>query len=193
MASRSRRSFEVVSPRPSLLENLKVHPVSSLFSLGMDDYVDSDSFANQNQGDSVDGPSSKRPKSLRLKKKGKENDDPINDVMCFEEAFSTVSEAQYKQLAKGFTPKNTEKCTNWALNNFSEWCNQRNAQFPDGDQCPEDLLTKAPYDNRQLCYCVVLWQRRNRRAEISILPLLCTNLCVASTAFCDLSMLEHPT
>ena len=89
---------------------------------------------------------------MSIKKKGKENNDPINDVTRFEEAFSTASEAQYEQLAKGFTPKNTEKCTNWALNNFSEWCNQRNARFPDGDQCPEDLLTKAPYDNRQLCY-----------------------------------------
>ena len=84
---------------------MKVHPVSSLFSLGMDDYVYSDSFVNQNQGDSVAGPSSKRPKSLRLTKKRKENDDPINDVTRFEETFSTASEAQYKQLAKGFTPK----------------------------------------------------------------------------------------
>ena len=92
MASRSKRSFEVVSP--SLLENLKVYPVSSLFSLGMDDYIYSDSFVNQNQGDSVAGPLSKRPKSLRLKKKSKENDDPINDVTRFEETFSTASEAQ---------------------------------------------------------------------------------------------------
>ena len=120
MASLSKRSFEVVSP--SLLENLKVGLVSSLFSLGMDDYVDSDSFVDENQGDPVPEPSSKKPKSLSLKKRGKENYDPMNDVKRFEEAFSTPSEVQYEQLAKGFTPKNTEKCTNWPLNNFSEWC-----------------------------------------------------------------------
>ena len=66
MASRSKRSFEAVSP--SLLENLKVGPVSPLFSLGMNDYVDSESFIDQNQGYSVAGPLSKKPKSLRLKK-----------------------------------------------------------------------------------------------------------------------------
>ena len=64
---------------PSLLENFKVSPVSPLFSPEMNDYVDSESFLDQNQGDSVAGPLSKKPKSLRLKKRGKEND-PINDV-----------------------------------------------------------------------------------------------------------------
>ena len=38
------------------------------------------------------------------------------------------------------------------LNNFSEWCRQRNARFPDQDQCPEDLITKAPYGNAKLCH-----------------------------------------
>ena len=149
MSKQSKRSLEVVSP--SLLENLKIHPVGPEFSLGMDDYTDSASFNYEN--DPVAGPSkpAKRPKALSLKKPGKEND-PMNESFCFEEAFSAASEAQYNQLVKGFVPKNTGKCTNWAVNNLNEWCKERNACFPDREQCPEDLLTKLPYNSRQLCH-----------------------------------------
>ena len=76
----------------------------------------------------------------------------MNESTRFEEAFSVASEDQYDQLAKGFVPKNTEKCTSWAINNFSDWCKERNSCFPDREQCPEDLLTKLPYDSGQLCH-----------------------------------------
>lgn len=78
---------------------MKVHPVSPQFSLGMD----SESFfLIKTNLITWARPSSKKIKSLRTK--GKENY-LINDVTRFEEAFSTASEAQYEQLAKGFTPR----------------------------------------------------------------------------------------
>ena len=87
-------------------------------------------FGSLSHNDSVTGPSkpAKKPKALSLKKPGKEND-PVNESTCLEEDFSVSSEAQYDQLAKGFVPKNTGKCTNWAVNNFNEWCKERNALY----------------------------------------------------------------
>ena len=152
MSKPSKRSFEVVSP--SLLESVKIHPVRPEFNLGMDDYpYFGSSFCENAAADAGPSKPAKRLKSLRLKKRGKENDPvPVNESTRFEEAFSVASEDQYDQLAKGFVPKNTGKCTTWAINNFSDWCKERNARFPDQEQCPEDLLTKLPYDSRQLCH-----------------------------------------
>ena len=73
----------------------------------------------------------------------------MNESSQFEEAFSATSEDQYDKLPKGFVTKNTGKCTNWAINNFNEWCKERNALLPDQEQCPEDLLTKLP---KQFCH-----------------------------------------
>ena len=47
---------------------------------------------------SLAGPSAKKPKSLSLKKPGKENSNP---AMHFEEAFTAASDDQYDLLAKG--------------------------------------------------------------------------------------------
>ena len=141
----SKRQLEVVSP--SLLNSIKIHPVPRRFSLGMDEFVGPEYFTEDPEDSTA--PSAKKRKSLSLKKPGKENSNP---AARFDDAFAAASDDQYDQLAKGFVPKNTGKCTNWALNNFSEWCRQRNARFPDQDQCPEDLITETPYDNAKLCH-----------------------------------------
>ena len=43
-----------------------------------------------------------------------------------EEVCFVVSEDQHDQLAKGFIPINTGKPTSWDINNFSDWCKERN-------------------------------------------------------------------
>ena len=53
--------------------------------------------------------------------------------------FKYVGDQEAKQLAVGFTPKNTEVNTKWAVTNFQEWCEWRNSKYPD-DPVPENFL-----------------------------------------------------
>ena len=179
MSKPSKRSFEVVSP--SLLESVKIHPVRPEFNLGMDDYpYFGSSFCKNASADAGPSKPAKRPKPLSLKKRSKENDPvPVNESTRFEEAFSVASEDQYDQLAKEFVPKNTGKCTTWAINNFYDWCKERNARFPDREQCPEDLLTKLPYDSRQLCHwlCQFVAETRQKNGTKYLTTTLYQLLC----------------
>ena len=43
-------------------------------------------------------------------------------------------------MAKGYTPKNTETSTSWALNTFETWMERRNAE-KGKECCPADLLS----------------------------------------------------
>ena len=77
---------------------------------GIDDYTMYLHFSNDN--DPIPGPSrpAKRPKSLSLKKPGKEK-----ESTQFEEVLSVPSKVQYNKLARDSCQKNTGKSTNWAI------------------------------------------------------------------------------
>ena len=51
--------------------------------------------------------------------------------------FKSSTSAEVESACKGFTPKNTERCTEWALRVFHSWRNQRSSE---SEKCPEDLL-----------------------------------------------------
>ena len=53
-----------------------------------------------------------------------------------------VDDQELAELSKGFTPKNTDKNTKWALKNFTEWARVRSTQFPQ-DPVPSDLLNST--------------------------------------------------
>ena len=178
-SSRSKsRNYEIISP--SLLSSVKIHPVYRRFSLGMDyflgpdAYVDSEGHLPAVKRSKCDGylPAAQKKKSLTLKKKRvrseKENMPPSaksgTESTRFEEAFASSSADQYMQLAKGYVPKNTNKCTTWALNNFQEWSKHRNMRFKD-EQCPDDLLTKTPYDPKQLCHWLSRYMAETRQTN----------------------------
>ena len=82
----------------------------------------------------------------------------------FDDAFSKSSCEEYSQLAKGYVPKNTSKCTNWAVNNFQVWCKNRNMRFKD-NQCPEGLSKKAPYNPQELCYWLCRFVAETRQTS----------------------------
>ena len=55
--------------------------------------------------------------------------------------FSFLTKAEHEKLQEGYTPKNTEKNTKWALSNFLAW---RDARVNAGkDSPPTDLLSST--------------------------------------------------
>lgn len=70
---------------------MKIHPVRPEFSLGMDaDYPYFVYFFSENAAAAGPSKPPKRPKGLKLKKQGEEND-PVSESTRFEEAFSAAS------------------------------------------------------------------------------------------------------
>ena len=63
-------------------------------------------------------------------------------------SFLTADEAE--RIAVGYIPKNTEKTTKWAVQNFNEWRKVRNRKFAN-DPVPSDLLTSTNADSTILC------------------------------------------
>ena len=57
-----------------------------------------------------------------------------------ERRFGTSSAGELESACKGYTPKNTERCTQWALRVFHAWRKQRNEHSD--EKCPDDLLEK---------------------------------------------------
>ena len=53
-----------------------------------------------------------------------------------------IDDQELAELSKGFTPKNTDRNTKWALKNFAEWAKARSARFPQ-DPVPSDLLNSS--------------------------------------------------
>ena len=53
------------------------------------------------------------------------------------DCFKSSTSAEVETACKGFTPKNTERCTEWALRVFHTWWNQQSSE---GEKCPKDLL-----------------------------------------------------
>ena len=55
--------------------------------------------------------------------------------------FVSLSKDGVQKLSIKFIPNNTEKNINWAVKNFTEWCDHHNSDSE--DQCPENLLEVA--------------------------------------------------
>ena len=59
--------------------------------------------------------------------------------------FSTfVSDQELQEAKKCAVPKNTDKCTNWALNIWKEWSTHRQKQFSSHSQWPTHLMITQP-------------------------------------------------
>ena len=80
------------------------------------------------------------PSPLSLSKRARSSEDSSED--SHNKRFKFSSKEQLDKMSKGFTPANTSKATQWALNVFSEWKEARNKDFPN-QPVPEDLLTTS--------------------------------------------------
>ena len=61
--------------------------------------------------------------------------------------FSTfVSDQELQEAKKCAVPKNTDKCTNWALNIWKEWSTHRQKQFSSHSQWPTHLMITQPIE-----------------------------------------------
>ena len=138
---------------PLLLE--KADPsrrVSRKFDLGMSDFVGVDAFDDENVEPPVKG---KSRLSLTLKRNaltvvtGACAKKPRKALQAKND--NAISEAEYEVMAAPFVPSNTKKNNQWAHNNFVAWRDARNARNPD-NLCPEDLLSKQPFDVEALAY-----------------------------------------
>ena len=59
--------------------------------------------------------------------------------------FATpLSPKSMEQVCRGVVPKNTKKCTSWALRVFEEWRTERNSV--NEESCPENLLEEPKSD-----------------------------------------------
>jgi len=61
-----------------------------------------------------------------------------------------VSDSDLAKLEKGHITANTDKNTQWAMNNVRQWLQHRNASAQ--EKCPEDLFSSStPYPDEELC------------------------------------------
>ena len=74
--------------------------------------------------------------------------------------FGTSTSSEVESACKGFTPKSTERCTEWALRVLHAWRNQRNSE---GEKCPEDLFENPTVEllNQWLPVFVIEARREN--------------------------------
>ena len=82
-----------------------------------------------------------------------------------------LSELEMTNVEKGPTVKNTQKCTDWAVRVFSEWCEERNTS--EAEKCPADLLDKPSPE--AMNYWLSRFVVEARRADGPILLLPSTN------------------
>ena len=62
-------------------------------------------------------------------------------AVCFVE---TVSDSDLAKMEKGHIPANTDKNTQWAMNNVRQWLQHRNRSAQ--EKCPEGLFSPStPY------------------------------------------------
>lgn len=136
---------------PPLVASIVVHPVSRKFSLVMDEYLGPEAYLPKE----VEPAQKRRRLSLCRKKKIEEEENeasPHARNSDFGSSFVSASDTKYKELAKGFVPKNTSKATAWAIRNFETWRFEGNKVLRVQEWCPDDLLTKTAYSNSQLCH-----------------------------------------
>lgn len=107
-------------------------------------------------------PEAKRCKlSLKLNKRKRKPAEEVKEVNSSESTaahFPILSPEAIEDTKKRSVPKNTEKCTNWALRLFNSWCEQRNERCD--EKVPEGILLT---DNHQvLCHwlCVSVTELR---------------------------------
>ena len=120
----------------------------------MDEYLDPDYRYLEDMDEVELKQLSRKKKRLSLSKTKCKDEDKENktpSVSRFKGAFSLASDTNYDEMAKGYVPKNTSKSTNWAVNNFNEWRDERNKVFSD-EQCPTDLLDSPMDKNALLSY-----------------------------------------
>ena len=104
----------------SLLREITVRPVLQRFSLGMEDFVEPHLLLPDPTYSSRSAPSQPHPVAKKMR-------------------FSTVSASELERLSEPFIPKQTEKATKWAVDNFSSWLEYNNSTV-DGEKCPPNLL-----------------------------------------------------
>jgi len=124
---------EIVSP--SLLKNVYLDKkVPPEFDLGMDDFVDDDTFEPPRSKRRLQGKENDnafQPPRLKLHLQGKKNASILNESKCYEDAFN-VSKQEFCKMSKPFVIKNTQKNNNWhTIANFQSWVCSRNDHFPE--------------------------------------------------------------
>ena len=74
--------------------------------------------------------------------------------------FKSSTSAEVESACKAFMPKNTERCTEWALCVFHAWWNQRSSE---GEKCLKDLLETPMVEllNQWLPVFVIKARREN--------------------------------
>ena len=73
--------------------------------------------------------------------------------------FKQASNAELSTLSKGFTPKNTDRSTNWALSNFKDWAKEKHIN-------PDDILlsTDPQVLNKNLSRFIVETRKESGQA-----------------------------
>ena len=74
----------------------------------------------------------------------------------------TVSKEEVQKASKGCTPANTVRSTEWALQAFQDWADQRNKRCK--EECPRELLDK-PYSPEEVCDCLQRFVAEARRGD----------------------------
>ena len=90
--------------------------------------------------------------------------------------FEYVGDQEAKQLAVGFTPKNTEVNTKWAVTNFQEWCEWRNSKYPD-EPVPENFLEAADSDLLDKWLSRYVVETRGKKGKVYVPSTLHQLLC----------------
>ena len=98
------------------------------------------------------------PQRLKMSTKGK------GEKKAKKRFEVSYSDEEMTSLAKGYVPENTSQNTQWAVNAFVSWIEERNAKDP-SEKCPEDFLQMQHEDftlfNRWICRCITEARRQD--------------------------------
>lgn len=79
-----------------------------------------------------------------------------------QERFTLVSAKDVEAAKQAIVPKNTKKCTEWAVRAFACWLTQRNERST-SDKCPEDILLTN--DRDLLCKWLCVFASETRKED----------------------------
>ena len=82
------------------------------------------------------------------------------------EQFGSVNDENLGTLTEKFVPKNTDKCTKWAMKNFTDWREAHNLRSD--DKCPETLLEDS--DPSLLNKWLAQYVAETRREDVTPYP-----------------------
>ena len=91
-------------------------------------------------------------------------EDPPTSSEPSERFVQFVGDDELSELSKGYTPKNTEANTKWALTNFHAWMQARNKRFP-GDPVPSLLLSTSDPATLNAWLCRFVVETRNHKGK----------------------------